>query len=110
MLRRLDDFVSLYADESVKTREVFAALTDASLKQAINDDHRTAGRLAWHITQTSPEMLGAVGLRPSGPHADAPVPASAKAIAEAYDAAAASVAGAVAASGRRRRRSSGATI
>ncbi len=99
MLRRLDDFVSLYADESVKTREVFAALTDASLKQAINNDHRTAGRLAWHITQTIPEMLGAVGLKPSGPHADAPVPASAKAIAEAYDAAAASVAGAVAASG-----------
>lgn len=99
MFRTLADFVSLYADESAKTREVLAALTDASLAQSINKDHRTAGRLAWHITQTVPEMLGSVGLKPTGPDPEAPVPASARAIAEAYDKASSSVAGAVKAAG-----------
>lgn len=99
MFRTLADFVSVYAEESAKTREVLAALTDAALTQSINNDHRTAGRLAWHITQTIPEMLGAIGLKASGPGGEEPVPASAKVIAAAYDKAAASVAGAIAASG-----------
>ena len=99
MIRSIDDFLALWKEESDRTRSLFATLTDASLGQAIDGEHRTTGRLAWHLAQTIPEMLGKAGLETEGPDHSAPVPASAKAIAEAYDRAAASVEGAVRAAG-----------
>lgn len=95
MFRAIDDFLAVWKDESESTSKVFAVLTDASLKQSINSDHRTIGRLAWHLTQTIPEMLGKAGLKPRGPSEHDPVPSSAKTIAAAYADAAASVAAAV---------------
>ena len=96
MFRTIDDFLSVWKDEAAKTSEVLAALTDASLKQSVNNDHRTIGRLAWHITQTIPEMLGKVGLPLKGPGEHEPVPQSAGAIAAMYAETAASVATGVA--------------
>jgi uncharacterized damage-inducible protein DinB len=95
MFRTIDDFVSVFNDEADSTRQMFAVMTDESLQQAINNDHRTVGRLAWHLAQTIPEMLGRVGLKCAGPDEHAPVPNNAEAIQEAYDAAAKSVPGAI---------------
>jgi uncharacterized damage-inducible protein DinB len=67
-------------------------LTDASLGQAVGPEDRTIGRVAWHLTTTLPEMMGKTGLKVEGVAEDAPVPASAAAIADAYRAAAASLA------------------
>jgi uncharacterized damage-inducible protein DinB len=96
VFRRINDFVALWNDEAEATSRVFAALTDASLSQAVTNDHRTIGRMAWHSTQTIPEMLAKTGLTAKGPAENDPVPTSAKAIADAYCMASGSVAGAVA--------------
>jgi len=99
MIRTINDFLTLWEQEANATRKLFAAMTDDSLGKAIDSEHRTVGRLAWHLAQTIPEMLGKVGLAPTGPGEHDPVPTSAKAIADAYDSAAASVAEAVLAAG-----------
>jgi len=84
MFRRVADFLDHYRELSAKTARVLDTLTDASLAQPVADDHRTLGRIAWHLAQTVPEMMGRTGLRPEGPAEDAPAPAEASAIAEAY--------------------------
>jgi uncharacterized damage-inducible protein DinB len=99
MFRTIEDFVSVFNDEADSTRQMLAVMTDESLKQAIHNDHRTVGRLAWHLAQTIPEMLGKTGLKCAGPDEHAPVPLTAEAIQEAYDVAAKSLPAAVKAAG-----------
>ncbi len=66
------------------TQSVFDALTDESLSQAINDDHRTIGRMAWHIITTYPEMIGQIGIKYDGISKDTPMPSTASEISKAY--------------------------
>src|SRR5262245_35164176 len=89
--RSLDDFAKDWEHESAGTLRILDALTDASLAQKIDPQGRTLGFLAWHVTQTIPEMLGHAGLSATGPAPDAPVPSKARAIRDAYAAAAPSV-------------------
>lgn len=91
MYRRLDDFLEQWRQLTESTQKMLDALTDASLDQPVADGHRTLGRIAWHLAQTIPEMLGKTGLSPEGPAEDAPVPGSAREIAEAYRTASASL-------------------
>lgn len=84
MFRSLNDFHDVWKDEATTTQKVLASLTDASLAQAVSNDHRTLGRMAWHLAQTIPEMMSKTGLTVEGADEHAPVPASAKAIADAY--------------------------
>jgi len=86
MFTSLKDFIADYSDERQNTLKIFAALTDASLAQSVAHDHRTIGRMAWHITTTYPEMLKLVDLDVTKINADDPVPASAKAIHDGYEA------------------------
>jgi len=74
MFRRIDDFTRAWSSHSESTLKVLKALTDASLAQRVHPEGRTLGRLAWHITQTLPEMMGHAGLPVSGPAEDAPPP------------------------------------
>jgi uncharacterized damage-inducible protein DinB len=73
---------------SDETRKIFSGLTDKSLSQSEADDHRTLGRMAWHIVQTIPDMANRTGLQMEGPSEDTPVPVSADEIKQAYDKAA----------------------
>lgn len=84
MIHRIEDFVTEWQAVSGTTLRHLEALTDASLAQPVTDEHRTLGRIAWHIVQTIGEMTGRTGLRPDGPDDDAPVPERAQAIADAY--------------------------
>ncbi|HTR76963.1 MAG TPA: DinB family protein [Gemmatimonadaceae bacterium] len=84
MFRTLDDFCDVWKDEGESTNKVLATLTDASLSQAVTADHRTLGRLGWHLAQTIPEMMSKMGLTIPGADEHAPVPSTAKAIADAY--------------------------
>ncbi len=95
MFTSLKQFVSLWEEESASTRKALAALTDASLAQPVGGDHRTLGRIAWHLAQTIPEMTGRLGLAVKGPAEHDAVPSSAAAIADAYDTAAGGVAAAI---------------
>jgi uncharacterized damage-inducible protein DinB len=92
MYRRLDDFLEQWLQLTAGTQKMLDALTDESLTQPVANDHRTLGRIAWHLAQTIPEMLSKTGLSPEGPAEDAPVPAVATEIAAAYRAASASLA------------------
>jgi uncharacterized damage-inducible protein DinB len=96
MIRSIADFLALWKAESENTGKVLGALTDASLAVSVTPDDRTIGRMAWHIAQTIPEMMGRTGLAVAGAPHDAPVPASAVAIALAYSKGAEALADAVA--------------
>jgi uncharacterized damage-inducible protein DinB len=84
MLRTVADFEVMWKNESEITAGVLAAVTDASLTQRVIPNYRTLGDMAWHIVATIPEMMGLTGLAIDAVDADAPCPASAEAIRDAY--------------------------
>jgi uncharacterized damage-inducible protein DinB len=84
MYRKIDDFVKDWEAESKSTQKLMDALTDSSLQQKVVDGHRTLGRMAWHIVATIPEMMANTGLKLGAVAPDAPVPAKAAAIKQAY--------------------------
>lgn len=91
MFKSIDQFIDTWKNEIQFTHNVLAGLTDESLSQSVEPAGRTLGRIGWHVTQTLPEMMKKVGLDVSGPDEHEFPPASARAIVEAYDAAARSV-------------------
>lgn len=95
LIRSIDDFTAAWEHEAEATQKAFGALTDASLAQKVSPQGRSLGFIAWHITKTIPEMLGAAAVPVAGPAEDAPVPKSAREIADAYRKAAAAVGPAV---------------
>jgi len=96
MFRTISDFRDTWEYESDATLKTFRGLTDASLAQAVRPGGRTLGRLAWHLTQTLPEMMGEAGLALAGPKMDDAQPPLAGII-QAYDASSRSLLEAVAA-------------
>jgi uncharacterized damage-inducible protein DinB len=91
MFTKLSHFEASWKRESESTSKLMRALTDASLAQAVAKDHRTLGRLAWHVTVSVGEMMRRTGLEVAGPADDAPVPSSAAEIAQAYETSAGSL-------------------
>ncbi len=85
MFRHVQDFATAWGTEYEGTLKVLRALTDASLGQRVDPQGRTLGRLAWHLTQTIPEMMNRTGLALEGPDEHAPVPGSAAEIAATYE-------------------------
>lgn len=84
MYRRIEDFVRDWEHDSENTNKLFAALTQESLTQQVCDGFRDLGRLAWHITQTIPEMMNQTGLSVTGVDPHAPVPKTLGEIQKAY--------------------------
>jgi len=85
MFRQVEDFAKAWGTEYEGTLKVLRALTDETLGQRVDPQGRTLGRLAWHVTQTVPEMMNRTGLTLEGPDERAPVPASAAEIVAAYE-------------------------
>ncbi len=85
MITSIDQFRKYWARESDATRRLMSALTDASLTQSVTDDHRTLGRVAWHIVLSIPEMANRTGLAVQGPGETDAVPDRADDIKAAYD-------------------------
>jgi len=85
MFASIDDFLREWQPEAEGTQKVLDYLTDASLSQQVTADHRTLGRLAWHLTTTFDEMVaGHTGLQFEATKFGEPVPETAKEIADAY--------------------------
>jgi uncharacterized damage-inducible protein DinB len=84
MFHTVEEYLTIWKQESGDTQRVLDALTDASLAQPIANDHRTLGRIAWHLTGTMKEMLEKCELHFAGPAEHAPVPSTAAGIATAY--------------------------
>lgn len=97
MLRKIEDFQKDWQYESEITEKVMRTLTDESLGQKVNEEGRTLGFLAWHLTLTLGEMPAHVGLSVAAPAEDAAMPSSAAEIADAYAKAAKSVSDQIAA-------------
>lgn len=91
MFHSLVDFFPVWEYESEVTQTMLAGLTDASLVRLAYPGGRTIGRMAWHIAQSLPEMLGRTGLHVTGVGEHDPVPSSAAAIATGYRDASASL-------------------
>lgn len=95
MIRTIEDFLNAWQMEAAGTLKMLRALTDESLGQKVSPDGRSLGFVAWHITTTLGEMMGHAGLPVEAPGEHEPLPASAAAIADAYEKGARSVAAAV---------------
>jgi uncharacterized damage-inducible protein DinB len=85
MFCSIPSFVNIWSRELESTQKILKHLTDRSLSQCVGGDGRTLGRLAWHITTTIPEMMNRTGLKITTLDPEAPVPASAKQIFNAFN-------------------------
>lgn len=84
MFNSLQSFLDIWQDEAASTQLIFDALTDESLNQTITPEHRSIGRLAWHIVTTLDEMTGHAGLKFDGAALGSGVPSTAAEISDAY--------------------------
>ena len=84
MYRKLEDFISDWTIESESTLKIFNNLTDESITKVVDENVRTAGRLAWHITTSIGEMAHRTGLTFKTVTADSAIPATAKEIVDSY--------------------------
>jgi uncharacterized damage-inducible protein DinB len=84
MINSIAVFEQYWDSESKGTSKLIRAMNDASLAQAVGPQDRTLGRMVWHIVTSIPEMMGRTGLKFSMSH-ETPMPATAQAMAEAYD-------------------------
>lgn len=84
MYRKLEDFINDWAIESESTLKVFKNLTDDSLTKKVDENVRTAGRLAWHITTSIGEMAHRTGLNFKTVDENSTIPKTAKEIIDAY--------------------------
>jgi uncharacterized damage-inducible protein DinB len=84
MFRKIADFELAWTGHVDATMKMFSAVTDDSLLQAVADNHRTIGRIAWHIVTTIPEMMIHAGLEVESVSKDAPLPRKISEIQEAY--------------------------
>ena len=71
-------------NESNATQKLFKNLTDDSLSQKVYTEGRTLARLAWHIVTSTVEMMNKTDLKITDVAEDAPIPATANEILEAY--------------------------
>jgi len=85
MITSIHEFKETWSEESNFTRRVMAELTDASLAQPVCDDHRTLGRISWHVTASIPDTMCRTGLPVKGPALDSTPPLRASEHAAAYD-------------------------
>jgi uncharacterized damage-inducible protein DinB len=93
MYRKVEDFLKSWKVESEGTQKLLDTLTDASLAQAVADEHRTIGRLVWHIITSLPEMARRTGLKLDGaPEPDSKPPMTVAAMQKAYKTTAAALA------------------
>lgn len=85
MFTTVQDFETSWKAVAETTCKLMRALTDESLSQPVADDHRTLGRIAWHIAMTLPEMAGQTGLDFGDYDHEQPVPQTAGEIVAAYE-------------------------
>ncbi|MGJ7921188.1 DinB family protein [Neobacillus sp. LXY-4] len=84
MFHSVNEFISLWEQESNSTQKIMDALTDQSLNQQVTPEGRTLGRIAWHVVTSLDEMIARTGLQFEAVKHDAPVPATAQEIADGY--------------------------
>jgi uncharacterized damage-inducible protein DinB len=90
MFESIEAFKGAYAGLTAGTHAILAALTDDALAQPVTGDHRTLGRIAWHVATSVGDTGRRMGIAVDGPGPEDPMPARAADILVAYDRATAS--------------------
>ncbi len=85
MFAKINEFEQRWNSHAAGTKKILGALTDQALGQQVADDHRTLGRMAWHIVTTIPEMMSQTGLSFVGMKEDTPIPKDADEFQKAYE-------------------------
>lgn len=85
MYTSLENFLQTYGHEREGTLKLMKQFTDKSLAQSVANDHRTLGRVAWHLATTYPEMMGIAGVPFTTLSKEAPLPTSAAQLADSYE-------------------------
>jgi uncharacterized damage-inducible protein DinB len=91
MITSIHEFREIWREESNFTRRAIAALSDASLAQPVCDDHRTLGRISWHVIASIPDTMCRTGLSVQGPELDSTPSSKASEHVTAYELASASL-------------------
>jgi len=91
----ISTFLEDWESESGDTSLVLGALDDTALEQSVGGHHRSLARIAWHLAVSIPEMMNKTGLGLTALDEFAPVPSTAEAILEGYEAAANELAAAI---------------
>lgn len=63
MYRSINDFLEDWKYESDSTLKVFNNISDDKKNQKVSSNGRSLGYLAWHITQSLPEIMYRIGLK-----------------------------------------------
>lgn len=63
MYRVLNDFLDDWKYESESTLKTFNNISDEKKNQKITPDSRSLGYIAWHITQSLPEIMHRIGFK-----------------------------------------------
>ncbi|MBB6498735.1 DinB family protein [Pedobacter cryoconitis] len=84
MYRSIEDFENDWKNEENSTLQIFRNITDETKSIKIHDNVRSLGRLAWHITQTMPEMGHHAGLMTENLLEGLPIPDSMEEIIRIY--------------------------
>ncbi|MCK9424497.1 MAG: DinB family protein [Ignavibacteriaceae bacterium] len=84
MFTSIQEALKELQNESNATQKLFKNLTDDSLSQKVYVEGRTLARLAWHIVTSAVEMMNKTDLKITEVAEDAPIPATANEILEAY--------------------------
>lgn len=84
MFTSIQMFENNWRHESKTSQNVMDTLTDQSLSQAVASDHRTLGRMAWHIITSIPELMAATGLECKGLTPADPMSKTARELKDAY--------------------------
>jgi uncharacterized damage-inducible protein DinB len=86
MFRTVKDFEKEWGEELESTLKLLRPLTDPVLTQKVAPEHRTLGRLAWHLVQSQVDMINKTGLSTiEGPDWETPIPEHAGDIVSAYE-------------------------
>ncbi|MGA2764028.1 MAG: DinB family protein [Spirochaetia bacterium] len=92
MYTTIAEFINDWTRESGLSLKIERALTDQSLSQKTDPEGRTLGSIAWHMVVMTGMTGSAAGLEVAAPPRGTEPPASAAAIADAYEMAAKSLA------------------
>jgi len=84
MYYKIEDFVKDWKYESEATLKIFNNLTNETLTKKVDDNVRTAGRLAWHITTSLGEMAHRTELTFKTVDDQSSIPDTTKEIVDAY--------------------------
>jgi uncharacterized damage-inducible protein DinB len=86
MFRTVKDFAKEWEEELQHTLKLLRPLTDPALTAKVAPEHRSLGRLAWHLVQSQVDLMDKSGLaKIEGPDWEAPIPEHASEILGTYE-------------------------